>query len=71
VISVVRVCLRCGSGISADATREVELAYLLKAGLNLLGDASVAGVVDPDGGDSPPVLDVKETARSAKIAPYA
>jgi hypothetical protein len=43
VISVIRVCGRCGAKISTDATREVCPACLLETGLGFLTDEPVAG----------------------------
>ena len=44
MISVVRVCPRCGAKISGDTTREVCPACLLATGLDLFDDKAVAGV---------------------------
>jgi TolB-like protein/Flp pilus assembly protein TadD len=61
------VCGRCGAAVSGNATREVCPACLLETGLGLLGDESVAGVIDPGLDDGLSVLDGKKAARSAKI----
>jgi serine/threonine protein kinase/Tfp pilus assembly protein PilF len=51
VISVIRVCARCGAKISSDATREVCPACLLESGLGLFDEESVPEV---DGGSASP-----------------
>jgi len=76
VISVVRVCGRCGAAVSGNATREVCPACLLETGLGLLDDESIAGVGssavasakadDPGHDDGLSVLDGKKAARSVK-----
>jgi serine/threonine protein kinase/uncharacterized protein HemY len=65
VISVFRVCGRCGAKISSDATREVCPACLLETGLGLLDDESVNGAVYSGRDDGLSVLDGKKAARSA------
>jgi serine/threonine protein kinase/Tfp pilus assembly protein PilF len=67
VISVIRVCGRCGAKISGDATQEVCPACLLETGLVLLDDAAVAGVVDPGREDEVPAHDRKKPPHAAKI----
>jgi hypothetical protein len=67
VISVIRVCGRCGAKISGDATQEVCPACLLEARLVLLDDEAVAGVVDPGREDEVPAHDRKKPPHAAKI----
>src|SRR5262249_50405256 len=77
VISVIRVCERCGAKISGDATHEVCPACLLESGLGLPDDEPVAGLdlsdvasakaADPGPDESGPRADRKKAARSAKI----
>ena len=63
MISVLRVCGRCGAKISADATRETCPACLLETGLNLFDEEPLAGVGDP----GPPASPMPATARPAKM----
>jgi serine/threonine protein kinase/cytochrome c-type biogenesis protein CcmH/NrfG len=65
VISVIRVCGKCGAKISSDATREVCPACLLETGLDLVDDDSVAEGVDLGHDNGEPVLDGRKAARSA------
>src|SRR6266581_3711915 len=65
--SVLRVCRKCGSEIFADAPEGLCTACLFETGLDLLADASVAGVADPGRPASP----MPATARNdANAAPY-
>jgi hypothetical protein len=64
VISVIRVCKRCGAKISTGATQEVCPACLLEADLGLFEDKSVAGVGDHGRENGVPLADGKKTARS-------
>jgi serine/threonine protein kinase len=66
MISVIRVCKKCGAKIFSDATREVCPACLLETGLGLLADESVAGVVDGRD-DNVGAADRKKSTRSAKM----
>jgi serine/threonine protein kinase/Flp pilus assembly protein TadD len=66
VISVIRICERCGAKISSDATREVCPACLLETGLDPLEDESVAGAIDGRY-DNVRAADRKKSARPAKM----
>ena len=67
MISVTRVCGRCGAKISDDPTREVCPACLLETGLGLLPDEPVAGVDDPGRDDNTPIARRTTTTRPAKM----
>jgi TolB-like protein/Tfp pilus assembly protein PilF len=62
VISVTRVCRKCGAKLYGDAAREICPACLLETGLGLLTDDVVAGVGDPGRPASP----MPATARPAR-----
>src|SRR6266702_2590177 len=65
--SAPRVCRKCGAEIFADAPEGLCTACLFETGLDLLADASVAGVADPGRPASP----MPATARNdANAAPY-
>jgi TolB-like protein/Tfp pilus assembly protein PilF len=65
MITVTRVCERCGAKIFADAKRAVCPACLLEAGLGLFGDETGAGVVDPRRDDGARVADRKKATPPA------
>jgi len=67
VISVARVCERCGAKISGDTTQEVCPACLLETGLNFFDDQFAAGIVDPGRDDHLPKSDAKKAAEPARI----
>ena len=67
MISVTRVCGRCGAKISSDATREVCPACLLESGLGLFADEPVAGVVDHGHEDGVRAHDKKKAPRGGEI----
>jgi serine/threonine protein kinase len=67
VISVIRICGKCGAKISGDATREICPACLLEDGLGRLDAESLTGPVDSGRDDDVPVRDGRKAARSAKI----
>ena len=67
MISVIRICGKCGAKISGDATREICPACLLEDGLGRLDAESLTGPVDSGRDDDVPVRDGRKAARSAKI----
>ena len=70
MISVLRVCGRCGAKISGDATREACPACLLESGLGLFGEESVAGVDDPGRPASPMPATTRAAAILADLGDY-
>ena len=72
MISVTRVCPKCGAEIPADAPEGGCPGCLLESGLGLFPDASVAGVDDPGrrataGDDVAAVPQSKKAARAAEM----
>jgi len=64
VISVTRVCPKCGAEIPADAPQGGCPGCLLESGLRLLDEEAVAGVGDPAGADKAP----RDGTRSDRFA---
>src|SRR5438552_8679696 len=67
MISVARVCQRCGAKISSDATREVCPACLLESGLGLFNDESVAAATDVDRDGRVQALDRKKATPPTRM----